>query len=204
MFYHLNGTVTDLEPNLAVIDCGGVGFAVTVSAVTVGRLRRGERAKLYICEQVREDAFELYGFATAEEKRCFEMLISVSGVGPKAAISILSANTTERVCMAIMSDDERVLTAAAGVGKRLAQRIILELKDKMQKQSADISLPGPTAGTVIPAAAGEGQSKLADVMSALTVLGYSRSECAAALKGLELDKLTLEDAIRAALRNISG
>ena len=200
MFYHLNGTVTDLEPNLAIVDCGGVGFAVTVSAVTLGRLNRGERAKLYICEQVREDAFELYGFSTAEEKRCFEMLISVSGVGPKAAISILSANTTERVCMAIMSDDERVLTAAAGVGKRLAQRIILELKDKMQKQSADMSLPNPAAG--VPASAGEGQTKLADVMSALTVLGYSRAECTAALKGLDLDALSLEDAIRAALRSM--
>ena len=202
MFYHLNGVVAELEPNLAVIDCGGVGFAVTVTAVTQGRLKRGEKAKLYICEQVREDAFELYGFATAEEKRCFEMLISVSGVGPKAAVSILSANTTERVCMAIMSDDERVLTAAAGVGKRLAQRIILELKDKMQKQAADISLPGPGTGAAVPADAA-GQTKLADVMSALTVLGYSRAECTAALKGLDLDALSLEDAIRAALRNIS-
>ena len=202
MFYHLNGTITDLEPNLAVVDCGGVGFAVSTTAVTVGKLRRGERAKLYICEQVREDAFELYGFATLEEKRCFEMLISVSGVGPKAAVSILSANTTERVCMAIMSDDERVLTAAAGVGKRLAQRIILELKDKMRKQTADISLPGAAdvpAGVDAPE-----KTKLADVMSALTVLGYSRAECAAALKGLDLDALSLEDAIRAALRNISG
>ncbi len=199
MFYHLNGTVTDLEPNLAIIDCGGVGFAVNTTASTVGRLHRGERAKLYICEQVREDAFDLYGFATAEEKRCFEMLISVSGVGPKAAVAILSANTTERVCMAIVSDDERVLTAAPGVGKRLAQRIILELKDKIQKQSETLSVPG------MPAAAagdGEGQSKLADVMSALTVLGYSRSECAAALKGLDLETMGLEDAIRAALKNM--
>lgn len=202
MFYHLNGIVTDLEPNLAVIDCGGVGFAVSTTAVTVGRLRRGEQAKLYICEQVREDAFELYGFATLEEKRCFEMLISVSGVGPKAAAAILSANTTERVCMAIMSDDERVLTAAQGVGKRLAQRIILELKDKMQKQSADLPIPGAAAD--IPTAADGVQTKLADVMKALTVLGYSRSECAAAVKGLDLEAMSPEDAIRAALRNISN
>lgn len=203
MFYHLNGTVTDLEPNLAVVDCGGVGFAVNVTAVTLGRLKRGEKAKLYICEQVREDAFELYGFATAEEKRCFEMLISVSGVGPKAAVSILSANTTERVCMAIMSDDEKVLTAAAGVGRRLAQRIILELKDKMRKQGADLPTPGVSAADM-PASGPEGQTKLADVMSALTVLGYSRAECNAAVKGLDLNALSLEDAIRAALRSISG
>ncbi len=199
MFYHLNGTVTDLEPNLAVVECGGVGFAVNTTASTVGRLHRGERAKLYICEQVREDAFDLYGFATAEEKRCFEMLISVSGVGPKAALSILSASSTERVCMAIVIDDERVLTAAPGVGKRLAQRIILELKEKIQKQSETLSMPGIPA---VSAGDGDGQSKLADVMSALTVLGYSRSECTAALKGLDLEAMSTEDAIRAALKNM--
>lgn len=199
MFYHLNGTVTDLEPGLAVIDCGGVGFAVNTTAYTMGQLHRGEKGKLYICEQVREDAFELYGFATLGEKRCFEMLISVSGVGPKAAISILSANTPERVCMAVLNDDEKALTAAQGVGKRLAQRIILELKDKMGKQADDLA-PGGAVPTV-SAAAGDG-TKLADVVSALTVLGYSRTECNAALKGLDLEALSLEDAIRAALRNM--
>ena len=199
MFYHLNGTITDLEPTMAVIDCGGVGFAVNTTAYTMGQLHRGDKTKLYIYEQVREDAFDLFGFATLGEKRCFEMLISVSGVGPKMAVAILSANTPERVCMAIMSDDEKVLTAAPGVGKRLAQRIILELKDKMQKQSEGFVAPG--AATVMPTA-GEGQSKLSDVLSALTVLGYSRTECTAALKGVDLDALSLEDAIRAALRNM--
>ncbi len=199
MFYHLNGTVTDLEPGLAVLDCGGVGFAVYTSGYTVGQLRRGERAKLYICEQVREDAFDLYGFATLGEKRCFEMLISVSGVGPKAAMSILSANTPERVCLAVLNDDEKALTAAAGVGKRLAQRIILELKDKMGKQAEDIVPPGSVQ--VVSTAAADG-TKLADVMGALTVLGYSRAECAAAVKGLDLEAMSLEDAIRAALRGM--
>lgn len=199
MFYHLNGTVTDLEPGLAVVDCGGVGFAVNTTTYTMGQLHRGEKGRLYICEQVREDAFELYGFATLGEKRCFEMLISVSGVGPKAALSILSANTPERVCMAVLNDDEKALTAAQGVGKRLAQRIILELKDKMGKQ-ADGLVPGG-AVPAAAAAAGDG-TKLADVVSALTVLGYSRTECSAALKGLDLEALSLEDAIRAALRNM--
>ena len=200
MFYHLSGTVTDLEPGLAVIDCGGVGFAVSTTAYTVGQLRRGEKGKLYICEQVREDAFELYGFATLGEKRCFEMLISVSGVGPKAALSILSANTPERVCMAVLNDDEKALTAAQGVGKRLAQRIILELKDKMGKQAEGL---GSAGGVPVPAApAAADSTKQADVVSALTVLGYSRSECAAALKGIDLEALSLEDAIRAALRNM--
>ena len=199
MFYHLSGTVTDLEPGLAVVECGGVGFAVSTTAYTVGQLRRGEKAKLYICEQVREDAFELYGFATLGEKRCFEMLISVSGVGPKAAISILSANTPERVCLAVLNDDEKALTAAQGVGKRLAQRIILELKDKMGKQAEELAPKG--AAVSVPAAASD-SSKLSDVLSALTVLGYSRTECTAAVKGLDLEALSLEDAIRAALRNM--
>ncbi len=199
MFYHLSGTVTDLEPGLAVVDCGGVGFAVNTTAYTVGQLHRGEKGKLYICEQVREDAFDLYGFATLGEKRCFEMLISVSGVGPKAALAILSANTPERVCMAVLNDDEKALTAAQGVGKRLAQRIILELKDKMGKQAEGLAPSGITLPTA--AVAGDG-TKLADVMSALTVLGYSRAECSAALKGVDLDALSLEDAIRAALRNM--
>ena len=200
MFYHLNGTVTDLEPGLAVIDCCGVGFAVSTTAYTVGQLHRGDKAKLYICEQVREDAFDLFGFATLGEKRCFEMLISVSGVGPKVAIAILSSNTPERVCMAIMSDDEKALTAAPGVGKRLAQRIILELKDKMQKQSEGFVTPG--AAAVMPAAGGD-QGKLSDVINALSYLGYSRAECTAALKGVDLDALSTEDAIRAALRNMT-
>ncbi|MCD7749692.1 MAG: Holliday junction branch migration protein RuvA, partial [Oscillospiraceae bacterium] len=103
MFYHLTGTVTDVEPNLAVIDCGGVGFAVNVSANTMSRLNRGSQAKLYISEQIREDAFDLYGFGTEAEKHCFEMLLAVSGVGPKAALAILSVNTPESVSMAVLT-----------------------------------------------------------------------------------------------------
>ena len=195
MFYHLNGTVTDMEPGLAVIECGGVGFGVQVTANTLSQLHRGESAKLYICEQVREDAFELFGFGELGEKRCFEMLISVSGVGPKVAMAILSAATPEKLCMAIVSGDEKTLTAAPGVGKRLAQRIILELKDKMEKQA--VGLGGSSAA--VPGA--DSQAKLADVMSALTVLGYSRSECTQAIQGLDLSR-PLEDIIRAALRNM--
>lgn len=199
MFYHLRGIVTDMEPGVAVVECGGVGFCVNTTANTLSQARLGAEIKLYICEQVREDAFELYGFATLSEKRCFEMLVSVSGVGPKAAVSILSANTPEGVCMAVMSGDERALTVAQGVGKKIAQRVILELKDKMQKQAGDFSLPGPDAAvTTGPDAA---QSKLSDAASALAVLGYSSSEAAAALKGVDMSR-PLEDIIRAALRNM--
>ena len=195
MIYHLNGTVTDMEPGLAVIECGGVGFGVQVTANTLSQLHRGESAKLYICEQVREDAFELFGFGELGEKRCFEMLISVSGVGPKVAMAILSAASPEKLCMAIVSGDEKALTAAPGVGKRLAQRIILELKDKMEKQA--VGLGGSAAA--VPGV--DSQAKLADVMSALTVLGYSRSECTQAIQGLDMSR-PLDELIRAALRNM--
>ncbi len=198
MFYHINGTVTELLPGMAVVECGGVGFSVSTSANTLSQLHTGERAKLYVSEQIREDAFELYGFRTLSEKRCFDMLVSVSGVGPKAAVSILSSSTPEGVCMAVMSGDDKALTAAQGVGKKLAQRIVLELKDKMQKQSEDLSFPvsGAAVGT-----AGGAPEKLADAVAALGVLGYSNAESAAALKGVDMT-LPLEGIIRAALRNM--
>lgn len=198
MFYHIKGTVAELLPGMAVIDCGGVGFGVNASLNTISQLRAGESAMLYISEQVKEDAFDLYGFKTLAEKRCFEMLISVSGVGPKAAMSILSSNTTEGVCLAVMSGDDKALTAAQGVGKKLAQRIVLELKDKMQKQASELDFSG---GLAAASEAGGAQKKLADAMAALGVLGYSNAECSAAMKGVDVS-LPLEDIIRAALRNM--
>ena len=199
MFYHIKGVVSELLPSMAVIDCGGVGFGLNVSMNTLSQLKTGESAMLYISEQVKEDAFELYGFKTLAEKRCFEMLISVSGVGPKAAMSILSSNTTEGLCLALMSGDDRALTAAQGVGKKLAQRIVLELKDKMQKQASELDF----TSTAVTAAAqsDDGQKKLSDAVAALGVLGYSSAECSAAMKGVDVS-LPLEDIIRAALRNM--
>ena len=198
MFYHLKGTVSDIVQGMAVIDCAGIGFAINTSMNTLSQLRIGTEAKLYISEQIREDAFDLYGFTTLSEKNCFDMLISVSGVGPKAAVSILSANTPEGVCMAVMSGNEKALMVAQGIGKKIAQRVILELKDKMQKQSGDLAMPD------VSFTAGQGsaaQSKLADAGAALAVLGYTSSECAAALKGVDME-LPLEEIIRAALRNM--
>ena len=198
MFYHLRGKITELDQGVAVVDCGGVGFAVNTSMNTLSQLRTGAEEKLYISEQVREDAFELYGFKTKAEKSCFEMLTSVSGVGPKAALSILSANTPEGVCMAIISGNEKALTVAQGIGKRIAQRVILELKDKMQKQSGDLAMADVQFTVPQTDAA---QTKLSDAAAALAVLGYSSSECAAALQGVDMT-LPLEDIIRAALRNM--
>ena len=119
MFYHLKGTVAEIAQGMAVIECGGIGFGVNTSMNTLSQLKTGAETKLYISEQVREDAFELYGFTTLAERNCFDMLISVSGVGPKAAVSILSANTPEGVCMAIMSGNEKALTVAQGIGKKI-------------------------------------------------------------------------------------
>ena len=197
MFYHLDGKVAELGQGMAVIDCNGVGYLVNVSLNTLAQLKNGERAKLYISESVREDAFELFGFASKSEKRSFDLLIGVSGVGPKAALSILSAHTPEALSMAILSGDEKALTVAPGIGKKIAQRVILELKDKLAKESAGFELP-VKPGVTVPV----GEGKLADASAALSVLGYGPAEINLALKGVDVSALTTEEIIKAALKNM--
>lgn len=197
MFYHLDGKVAELGQGMAVIDCNGVGYLVNTSLNTLSRLKNGERAKLYISESVREDAFELFGFATKSEKRSFDLLIAVSGVGPKAALSILSAHTPEALAMAIISGDEKALTVAPGIGKKIAQRVILELKDKLANESPGFEIP-VNAGVKAP----EGEGKLADATAALGVLGYGPTEINYALKGVDVSALTTEEIIKAALKNM--
>lgn len=196
MFHHLTGVITDIGPNFAAIDCHGVGFGLNVTAHTLSRLRPGETATLYIRESIREDAFDLFGFAAKDERSCFEMLLSVSGVGPKAALSILSAVTPESLAMAVISGDEKALTAAPGIGKKIAQRIILELKDKIAKETGGIALPAAAQS------GGAGGSKLSDAAAALAVLGYGSSEIAAALKDIDIEGTALEDIIRLALKKM--
>jgi len=198
LYYHIEGVVAEMEPYLAVVDCSGVGYAINTSLNTLSRLHVGTRAKLYTYLNVREDALELYGFATPAEKRCFVMLISVSGVGPKAALSILSSSTPEGLAMAILSGDEKTLTVAPGIGKKIAQRVILELKDKMQKQAQTLSVPNPA--TV--AAGGGVTGKMSDAAAALAVLGYNSSEISVSLKGIDMESMPLEDIIRTALKNM--
>ena len=198
MFYHLEGRTAELMQGAAVVDCNGVGYLVNTSLNTQSRLKTGERAKLYISESVREDAFELFGFATRSEKRSFDLLIAVSGVGPKAALSILSAHTPEALTMAILAGDEKALTVAPGIGKKIAQRVILELKDKLASESVDFELP-VKAG--VPASAA-GDGKLADAAAALGVLGYGPAEINLALKGVDTAALTTEEIIKAALKNM--
>jgi len=197
MFFYLNGIVAHTEPFLAVIDCGGVGYACHTTNNTLAAIKKGEKAKLYTYLHVREETFELYGFATESEKNCFQMLIGVSGVGPKAAISILSASTPEKFAMSVITGDEKSLTVAQGIGKKIAQRIILELKDKLAKgQISAGESYGGTGVTVIP------ENKSSEAAAALAVLGYNQSEIAVALKGLDIDALTLEETIRQALKRM--
>ena len=129
MFYYLNGTVALLDANLAVIDCGGVGYACHTSNYTLARLQNGKPAKLFTYCNIKEDAFDIYGFSTREELDCFRRLIGVTGVGTKAALAILSAVSPDQLTLAVMTQDDKTITMAQGVGKKLAQRIILELKD---------------------------------------------------------------------------
>lgn len=198
MFYYLEGNIALIEQNLAVVDVGGVGYACFTSMHTISRLEMGKKARLYTYCNIKEDAFDIYGFFDLSEKRFFEQLLSVSGVGPKAALSILSAATPEALAMAIISEDEKALTMAQGVGKKLAQRVILELKDKISKESGAVKSSGfgyASAGVGTPG------TKLSDAQSALAVLGYSQSEIAVALRGIDIETLTVEEIIRNVLKN---
>ena len=194
MFYYLDGTVAEILPGLAVIDCGGVGYACMTTNNTLSQLKKGEKKKLYTYLNVGESIFDLYGFATQNELNSFKLLIGVSGVGPKAALAILSAATPESLAMAIVTGDEKSLTAAPGVGKKIAQRIILELKDKIGGSNVELDFStGPVN------AAPQSGSSLALATAALQELGYSPAEISLALKGVDPQAST-EDMVRHALR----
>ena len=195
MLYYVSGTVAVLEPNLAVIDCGGVGYGCRVTAYTAAQLKLDQQAKLYITESIREDAFDLYGFISREEQRCYELLTSVNGVGPKAAMAILSSGGPQNFTLAVMTGDEKMLTAAQGIGKKIAQRIILELKDKIGGGSVELDFSSGPAVAAAPVKAGN----VSMATAALQELGYSPAEIATALKGADPNTST-EDLIRHALR----
>lgn len=196
MFSYIEGKYVTSAPNLAVIDVNGVGFAVSTSMYTLGNLKTGEKTKLYTYLSVREDALELFGFQTEEELRCFKLLISISGVGPKAALSILSSTTPANLALAIATEDTKVLTNAQGVGKKLASRIVLELKDKMLKSGTEFS-SGDLQMPSMPAAGGSE----AEAIEALMVLGYSKPEAIKAIGGVPAGS-SVEDIIRYALKNL--
>ena len=195
MFYYLNGEITLMEGNLAVVDCGGVGYACRTTSYTLSKLRVGQTAKLFTYCNIREDAFDIYGFSTRDELRCFELLLGVTGVGPKAAIVILSSTSPERCMLAIMTQDQKSLTVAQGVGKKLAQRIILELKDKLGAVS-EVDFSDSTPSGAAPASG----SNLALAQAALAELGYNQSEIGAAMKGIKTEGMTTEAIVRQCLR----
>ena len=198
MFYYLEGLVTIIGQNLAVIDINGAGYACMTTLSTLSHLETGKKAKLYTYCNVKEDAFDIYGFFNISEKRCFEQLLSVSGVGPKAALSILSSATPELLALAIISDDESALTIAPGVGKKLAQRIMLELKDKVSKENHTLK----AAGYVPPSdSSGQPGTKQRDAAAALAVLGYSQGEISAAMRNIDVSDLSVEEIIRGVLKN---
>ena len=196
MYYYVNGTVAEIGPNLAVIDCGGVGYACATTNYTLAQLKRGEQAKLYTYLHVREEIFDLYGFSTQAELSSFKMLLGVSGVGPKAALAILSSGTPDQLALSIVTGDEKSLTGVPGIGKKIAQRIILELKDKLAKEQTGFDA---RMGTLSPIPAG---GKTQEAASALAVLGYSSQEISAALKGVDAAR-PVEEMIRIALKKMA-
>ena len=199
MFYYLDGTVAEILPFLAVIDCGGVGYACKTTNNTLSSLKKGQRGKLYTYLNVGEGIFELYGFATQNELNSFKLLLSVSGVGPKAALAILSSTTPESLALAIVTEDAKALTAAPGIGKKIAQRIILELKDKMAKETASGLDFSGGRGSPAPALFA---NKATEAAQALAVLGYSSQEVSIALKGVDVENLPLEEIIRQGLKKM--
>lgn len=197
MYYHVNGELCLIEAHTAVVDCGGVGYQLTVSETTIAAVasKIGKTVKLYTYLAVREDAMELFGFATTQEKTAFLQLIGVSGVGPKVAISVLSFLTPEQFAAAVISGDAKTLSKAKGLGKKGAERIILELQEKLAKEYGDAPIPASTIGTSSP-------GKLSDAVNALLVLGYSKAEANDALSGIDHASMTLEEMITSALKRL--
>ncbi|MGN1014517.1 MAG: Holliday junction branch migration protein RuvA [Butyricicoccus sp.] len=201
MYYYVEGTVAVIQPGLAVIDCAGVGYAVNTSQTTCAALSLGKQARLYTYLYLREGIMELYGFADQEELSCFKLLIGVSGVGPKAALAILSTAPTSQVALSIITGDAKLLTRAPGVGKKIAQRICLELKDKLAKEQDKGTFTGMPAA--VPAAS-DATEAVSEAISALMVLGYSQAEAMNAMEGLTLTDASAQDIIRACLKKLGA
>lgn len=209
MFYYLSGTLALAAPGLAVVDVGGVGYKLTISENTYAALpRRGltdaaaPGVKLYTYMAVREDDIELFGFASEAELSSFRMLLGVSSVGPKAAMAILSILTPEKFALAVCMEDRKAIAKASGIGPKTAARIVLELKDKLQKQFAADAGDLPDAEEAEFVAATGGKGKLAEAQDALLVLGYTRQEAVHVLKSIPVDQMSVEDIIKEALKKM--
>ncbi|MBP3919706.1 MAG: Holliday junction branch migration protein RuvA [Clostridia bacterium] len=197
MFYSITGTLVTEELNAAVIDNNGIAFYMTVSAKTHEKLspKRGEKVTLYTYLSVKEDGLDLFGFFSQEELNAFKLLITISGVGPKAALSVLSCMTPEQFAVAVGTGDTKAISKAKGLGAKTAARIVLELKDKIAKQLAEDE-PLDKGAALLP-----GKDNLSEAINALLVLGYTRAEATSALKTVDTT-LTLEEIITAALKKL--
>ena len=202
MYYYVKGELTYSDQSTAVVECGGVGYKLTISLITSDVLsrKRGETVRLFTHLSVREDGVELFGFLSEEEREVFNLLTGVSGVGPKAAMSLLSSFSPDKLIFAVGTEDVKSLARANGIGSKTAARIVLELKDKVsgdlfQQSGATAANPD---GTLIDMPKKSG--KLSEATEALTALGYDKSQILAALRGVDIEKLSLEEIITAALR----
>lgn len=194
MIYSLSGVLLEQMHDRAVIECSGVGFAVMMTGLGLAQLPQpGQDVKIYTYMSVKEDSIDLFGFISEAERDCFKLLISVSGVGPKAAISILSVLTPDELAAAIVTGDSAGLTRAQGVGPKAAQRVILELKDKFS--SYDISAAKATA----PAGRGPAAKSL-EVIEALMALGYTQHEAKRAVSSIDISELSTEQVIKQVLK----
>ena len=209
MFYYIEGKLAHLDYNFAVIDANGVGYKLTITQNTYEAMpphlsvAEAPLVKLYSYMAVREDGIELFGFATADELDTFKLLITVSGVGPKAAISILSVFTPERLALAIGNEDTKSISKANGIGAKTAARIVLELKDKIAQSFNTPSAPGMQAAIDNTKIQSAGSSKLSEAQNALLVLGYTKSEILNAMRHIDIAGKETSDIIRLALKNLS-
>ena len=206
MFYYIRGKLAHLDPTFAVIDAGGVGYRLTISGTTHATMpphltvSEAPEVKLYSYMAVREDGVELFGFASEEELSSFKMLITVSGIGPKAALSILTQLTPQKLAVAICTDDKKAIAKANGIGPKSAARIVLELKDKLKQSTlldteSDISISDELS-------APDTSGKRKDAEDALTVLGYSRNEASNVLRSIDTQTLEVDEIIRQALKKL--
>lgn len=199
MFYYISGKVAAAAAGLVVIDAGGVGYAINTSYPSARTVKVGEQALFYTFLRVAENIFELYGFVRRDELDCFKQLVTISGVGPRVALAILGTVTPEKLALCVISGDEKALTAAPGVGKKLAQRILLELKDKMPRDQLESAAQG--SGMELPQT-GATASAMEDALAALAVLGYPRAVAMSALAGVKAEGMGTDELVRAALKRL--
>lgn len=198
MIYSLNGEVTYIGQNLIVVECGGVGYVCHSTASAVSRAVMGEKLKLYTYLNLRQDAIELFGFADEAELNCFKMLISVSGVGCKYAIAVLSTLNPQEFALAVVNDDYKRIANAQGIGKKTAQKIVFELKDKIGKDSSfeNTGIPQIDLGAVA-------SNAVSEALTALMVLGFTNAQAQKALEGLS-PELSVQELVKEGLKRLSG